>query len=278
MKRIAGLVSFGRTPVESFLLDRAVQAMKLYTNEQTCLLFQGEAAFASTSSKLNLGDKNTCSHYARSDRQHIIVFDGRIDNRQELLGNLHSQLSAREQPVTDEEILTAAYDNWGLDFPKHLTGDFALALWDNVKHCLICVRDQFGVKPFYFAHHKDYFLFASNPIAILASGKIPAYIYEERIADYLVNPLEGIDKNSTFYQAIFRLPPAHIMVIQSEKIILQRYWELSPVELGYSWTNQEYIEVFHGIFENAVRCRLQDPFGAASMLSGGLDSSLRLWE
>jgi asparagine synthase (glutamine-hydrolysing) len=203
----------------------------------------------------------------------VIVFDGRIDNRQALLAVLKPQLASTPPAVSNEAIILAAYEKWGLDFPKHLIGDFAFALWDAKNHRLICARDHFGVKPFYYSLSKQSFVFASTPRALLASGKVPLLINEERIADHLVGSLEGVDKTSTFYKEIFRLPPAHILILQSGMLTIQRYWELHPVVHEGSKTEDDYVEAFQELFAESVRCQLRDVAIPASMLSGGMDSS-----
>jgi len=116
-------------------------------------------------------------------------------------------------------------------------------------------------------------VFASTPVGILASGKVPAIIHEERIADFLVNPLEGVDKTSSFYKSIFRLPPAHMLIIQSGGNRMECYWELRPKLPSELKTDDEYVEAFQDVFSESIRCRLYDAPASASMLSGGLDSS-----
>ena len=56
----------------------------------------------------------------------VIVFDGRLDNREELLSLLKGAWGA-EADSPDPALVLAAYDKWGEGFPEHLNGDFALA-------------------------------------------------------------------------------------------------------------------------------------------------------
>ncbi len=44
---------------------------------------------------------------------------------------------------------------------------FAFALWDEAKQELFCVRDRFGIKPFYYTIANDVFYFASEIKALL---------------------------------------------------------------------------------------------------------------
>ena len=247
--------------------------MKLRNQDEPRFWIDGNVGFACISIGNQISAKDNVSPYAHPNQQTIIVFDGHIDNSQELLPVLQPHLSSNREPISDEAIILAAHEKWGLDFPKHLIGDFAFAIWDKKENRLICARDHFGVKPFYYHLSGKSFLFASTPQAILASRMIPFVINEERIADHLVNPLEGVDKTSSFYRDIFRLPPARMLIVQSGGLVVRRYWELSPVIHSGLNTENDYIEAFQELFAEAVRCRLRGVPAAASMLSGGMDSS-----
>jgi asparagine synthase (glutamine-hydrolysing) len=273
MNRIAGILNFDHTPVDSSEINRMTHALKrrnhdaqsVWVSEEvglSCTHIVGLAA-EPTDRLLSLSPNEGC----------LITFDGRIDNRRELIAALNSQLANQPLPISDEEIVLAAYKTWGPKCPSHLIGDFAFAIWDKRKHWLVCARDHFGVKPFYYALTKEAFVFASTPTAILASEKVPPTIHEERIADFLINPLEGIDKTSSFYKDVFRLPPAHLLMVQADWMKIERYWELCP-ELHPEWkTDDELIEAFQELFSESVRCRLYNARVSASMLSGGMDSS-----
>jgi asparagine synthase (glutamine-hydrolysing) len=56
-------------------------------------------------------------------------------------------------------IIVAAYKKWGLDFMRHLEGEFACALWDNDKEMLILARDPYGHKPLHYYHDNNQFIF-----------------------------------------------------------------------------------------------------------------------
>src|SRR6266404_4846704 len=57
----------------------------------------------------------------------IITWDGRLDNRAELLPDLGETISVDS---TDLEIVAAALELWGVDCFKRLIGDWALATWN----------------------------------------------------------------------------------------------------------------------------------------------------
>lgn len=200
----------------------------------------------------------------------IITADARIDNRDELI----QQLELGDRPpekITDPQLILAAYQRWGQTCSEHLLGDFAFAIWDIQRQSLFCSRDHFGVKPFYYYKSDRTFVFASEIKALFCVSQVPRCLNETRIADYLALMLE--DKAITTYQDIWRLPPAHSMVICADGVSQWPYWTLTPQPELRLDSDDAYAEAFRTIFTEAVRCRLRSALPLGSQLSGGLDSS-----
>lgn len=205
-------------------------------------------------------------------RDLVLAADARIDNRGELLKTL-DLAPYDDESVVDEQIILAAYARWRETCPNMLLGDFAFAIWDAREELLFCARDHFGVKPFYYYRSRRRFVFASEVRAVLSSGATPRRINEARIADYLVEGLEGHDKTSSFYHDIWRLEPGHAISIRPARTRKWRYWNLQTSPPSRYRSDAEYRDAFREVFTEAVRCRLRTSKPPASMLSGGLDSS-----
>lgn len=200
----------------------------------------------------------------------VITADARIDNRDELIESLELQNLPTEK-ITDSDLILAAYQQWGEDCPNYLLGDFAFAIWDETRQHLFCARDHFGIKPFYYYCSETAFAFASEIKGIFCLPEVPKTLNETRIADYLVPMFH--DTKITSYQHIFRLPPAHCLILSPTGMQLSCYWKLDASRnIQYS-SNEEYAAEFRRIFTEAVRCRLRSAFPIGSELSGGLDSS-----
>src|ERR1044072_1752103 len=60
---------------------------------------------------------------------HMLTWDGRLDNRRDLIGELNFKLPHSEA-ITDLAIVMAAYLEWGKECFNRLVGDYCLALWD----------------------------------------------------------------------------------------------------------------------------------------------------
>jgi asparagine synthase (glutamine-hydrolysing) len=273
MSGIAGILHLDGAPVEPARLQRMNDA----------LAGRGpDAQGRWTGKSIGLGHRAfwTTPEAASESQPHqdaaaslAIIFDGRIDNREDLIHSLHSA-GCPPRDDTDVEIVLRAYQAWGESCAARLLGDFAFAIWDGPRGTLFCARDLFGARPLYYHYRPGkVFGFASTPAALSAGSVLPRQLNEARIADYLVSELEGIDKTSTFYAEVFRLPPAHTATIGPTGLSLKRYWQPQPgpeLRLG---TDQEYEAAFLDPFRKAVECRLRGGDTVASMLSGGMDSS-----
>ena len=200
-----------------------------------------------------------------------ITADVRLDNREELIDQL--ELDAESRMIGDGELILRAYLKWGEDCVDHLLGDFAFAIWDPSKERLFCARDHMGMRQLIYHHAPGrLFAFATEADALVAHPSVPQRINQGRIADYL-DELEGLDLTSTFFEEVVRLPPAHLLSVDSDGLSLRRYWTLQPGHELKLETDQAYADAFLSVFTEAVRCRLRSAGPVGSMLSGGLDSN-----
>ncbi len=203
-----------------------------------------------------------------------ITADARLDDRAGLLRALEQAGRQSDPAAPDAALILSAYHAWGADCVHHLLGVFAFAIWDEHEQRLFCARDPLGIKPFVYHHGPRRFVFASEAKGVLAAPDVPRRLYEPRIADYLLGDLEGVDATCTFFEDVFRLPPARRLIITAAGTRREdTYWALDPArEVRYP-TDADYVEAFRELFTEAVRCRLRVAGPAASMLSGGVDSS-----
>jgi asparagine synthase (glutamine-hydrolysing) len=199
-----------------------------------------------------------------------ITADARIDNRDELIPALNLNGRPRET-IPDSEIILAAYEKWGEKCPEKLLGDFSFAIWDKRRQQIYCARDPLGIKPFYYYIDSRTFLFGSELRPLFEDLTIKQKPNEGMIAEYLAVAITNNEE--TLYQDVFRLPPAHFMLIRHGEFRKERYWDIDPAkEIRYR-TDKEYAEHFLEIFKEAVKCRLRSHKPVGAELSGGVDSS-----
>lgn len=202
----------------------------------------------------------------------VITGDIRLDNREDLLTAL--SLRERRRDAGDAEIVLHAYLRWGASCVERLLGDFAFAVWDPRAHELVCARDQMGMRSLYFHHSpRQLFAFATDQRAIHVLPRTPYRINEARIADFLVEGLEGVDKTSTWFHEVFRLPPAHLLTVDGAGLEKRKYWKLTVDDELRLPSSEDYDEAFLEVFRPAVKRRLRTVGPPACTLSGGIDSS-----
>jgi len=200
------------------------------------------------------------------DRQ-VLAWDGRLDNRADLISTLIDELNGDH---TDVAIVMAAYRKWPTDFLERLIADFALCLWDPRTRRLILARDPIGPRTLYYSRNGQTFIWATELGALLDIAGIKREVNDDYIADYLTRLPEP---DQTPYKNIHAVPPAHAVIVSSDKITLQRFWGLNPTKQIRYQTDAEYEEQFRHLFRESVRCRLRAENVVWAELSGGLDSS-----
>jgi asparagine synthase (glutamine-hydrolysing) len=203
----------------------------------------------------------------------VAVFDGRLDNREELLLKLKAsnEISA-ESP--DPDLVLAAYHEFGDKFVERLIGDFALGLFDLNRQKFLLARDTMGVRPLYYYYTPKLFLFASEIKALLAHPQVSTRPNDDYLAEFLFLRLSGNDgEGSTFFKGVNNLPPGYLANVTQGTLSKTQYWNFDvgrSIRFKYF---EEYVEGFRYYFEQAVRRRLRSIYPIAVSVSGGLDSS-----
>ena len=199
----------------------------------------------------------------------VLTFDGRIDNREELLSTL--DVAGPPGRVADAELVLAAYERWGEDCPERLIGAFAFAIRDPDEERLFAARDHVGLRPFYYYCGENRFLFGSEIKALWAGGGVPRRLDEIQLSNHLTRQYQSHER--TFFEEVKRLPPAHVLVADDDGIETTEYWTLDPDRTIDLETDEAYAGRFRELFFEAVECRLRAKGPIGSTLSGGLDSS-----
>jgi asparagine synthase (glutamine-hydrolysing) len=152
---------------------------------------------------------------------------------------------------------------------RELAGAFAVVLWDAARRRLVVGRDAMGLVPCFYWWNGRVLLVSASLDAILARREVGATFDRAVIAEYLQDRLSAHQVHETFYRSVRRLPPAHLLAVESGVIELSRYWD--PVPPGFAWAERDEQARFDALLEQAVeRCLAA---GADSIaLSGGFDS------
>ena len=202
----------------------------------------------------------------------VIVFDGRLDNRDEIMGHLGG-LPVVSADSPDSFLVVAAYHRFGESLSDHLVGDFAFGLFDPRRQRLLIVRDAIGVRPLYYCRIGQSFLFASEIKALLAHPKVSTRPNRDAIAELALRFPNGARSDSTFFEGILTLPPAHEATVTRNGFVKRRYWDFDLDRETRFHSLDEYSDAFRDQFARAVNRRTRGSHPIAVSVSGGLDSS-----
>ena len=135
-------------------------------------------------------------------------------------------------------MVLAAYQEWGEDCIHKFNGMWAFAIYDRLKNRLFLSRDRLGVKSLFYTynHELNYFAFTSEIKALLTLPGIKVKANLEECQNYLLYNVAENTEN-TFFQGIYRLPPASNLIIDLteisnknnslfQSISVSRYWDL----------------------------------------------------
>ena len=202
----------------------------------------------------------------------VLVFAGRVDNRQDLRTDLLSH-GCMLRDDTDAELVLKAWEIWRDDAPDRIIGDFAYFVWDVQQRTLFGARDVAGNRALYYACGDGWFAFASETRALIASGLVQPHFNEFSILDFISVEYDRFDEKATLFRDISKLPLGHGITVKPGAVRTMRYWfpENNP-GLVFS-SRDEFNEAFMGVFRESVSCRLRATGPVGACLSGGMDSS-----
>jgi asparagine synthase (glutamine-hydrolysing) len=195
----------------------------------------------------------------------IVTFDGRLDNREDLMGHLV------DPRVTDVGLVMASYTKWGLECLNYLVGDYALAVWDSDKGQLLLARDPFGTRGLFYHCNARRLMWASRISALLAFAEVSRRIDDFYIATYLSSEPDG---SRSAFEEVTPVRPGHCVVVQNRDVVARRFYHIRDHvrEIRYR-SDEEYESHFRELFSRAVGARIRADRVVAADLSGGLDSS-----
>jgi asparagine synthase (glutamine-hydrolysing) len=198
----------------------------------------------------------------------VISYNGEIYNYLELRATLAPAWDFRS--LSDTECVLAAYDRYGVDCLDHLRGMFAFAIWDDRRKRLLCARDRFGIKPFYYAIIGNLFVFASEAKALLPF--LPEIASDpEALAEYLT--FQYTIGEATLFRGIKQLLPGHALTVENGVVCVQRYWDVK-YEIDYDHSPRYFENRLVELLDQSVRLHLRSDVPVGAYVSGGLDSSL----
>ncbi len=247
-------------------IDRLISSGREFENDQTGILIHR---------RLSIVDLST-GHQPMSYKEHKfwIVLNGEIYNYREIREELKG-VGHKFNTESDTEVVLAAYCHWGENCTMHFNGMWAFCIYDTAKRILFCSRDRLGIKPFYYRHGGNRFLFGSEMKSIKDWDSGLAGLNIDKIREYLYSGQIVVGANEeTIFTNILQLTPGHSLIVKLQDLTvdIKRYWELE-ININRSLSFERIIERFRELFLDSVKLRLRSDVEVGSCLSGGIDSS-----
>lgn len=203
------------------------------------------------------------------DESLVVVFNGEIYNYPELKEELIAKGHLFKTDA-DTEVLVHGYEEYGIDLLPKLRGMYAFAVWDRQNRTMLLARDIFGIKPLFYTRTENEFVFGSEMKAILKFPTVKKALNQEALESYLSFQYSVLDE--TFYQNIYRLPPAHYLLWKDGRQEIKQYYSLEFKE-DEKITFDEAVKKINAVMEDSIRAHKISDTEVGGFLSGGVDSS-----
>ncbi len=278
---IAGMIHLtGRAPLPSGSLHAMAESIVHRGPDEDGFLERPGLGFASRRLSI-VGLADGRQPISNEDRTVHVVFNGEFFDYPEAKARLEGR-GHRFRTHCDTELIPHTWEDDQERMFDHLRGQFAIALWDEKRQCVLLARDRFGICPLYWTRQQtptgEWLLFASEIKALLASGMVDARVDRQGINHIFT--FFSMPGPVTCFEGVRALLPGRYLRIQlggsSAQVSEHKYWEMDFPDQGaedYGVDEQKVIDGFEEVFTAAVERRLRADVPVVSYLSGGVDSS-----
>jgi len=212
--------------------------------------------------------------FSNEDQSVFTVCNGEIYNYRELTSRLQG-MGHQFRSRSDSEVIVHLYEEYGLDFVKHLQGMFAIALWDSKRRELLLARDRLGIKPLHYAVTSQGLLFGSEQKAILADPSVGRDVDASAMESLFSYGF--VTGDQTLFRSVRRIPPATLLRFRNGEISKDTFWQLDlNRELDSSerrMSEQDWAQMVRESLAESVKSHLMSDVPVAAWLSPGIDSS-----
>ena len=216
-------------------------------------------------------------HWGPADQpeRYTLTFNGEIYNYVELREELQTA-GYTFNTSGDSETIVVGYHHWGEDVVEHLRGMFGIAIWDSVDRTLFLARDQFGIKPLYYATTEAGTVFASEKKSILSMAEAIDLNTEldDRAIEHYVD-LQYVPEPESLHQHIRRLESGcTAKVTPGGEVQQRRYFrpQFKTTKVAKGEAQDLYDRIARAL-EDSVEKHMRADVTVGSFLSGGIDST-----
>jgi len=225
--------------------------------------------------RLSIQDLSACGHQPMlsDDGQIALTFNGEIFNVSPLRASLE-KAGTRFHSASDTEVILRGYERYGIRWIDELAGMFAIALLDARHGNAYLVRDRVGIKPLFF-HRTPYGIYWASEAAALADAGIfaPSPDWEGLAANAA---LQAPVSPRTAFAEIEQVEPGAWWKISLNDGSMTgcRYWRIPHPDSRQHISFEDAVDGFEGLLRETVANYLISDVPVATLISGGLDSTL----
>ncbi|MCS0606797.1 asparagine synthase-related protein [Massilia solisilvae] len=230
----------------------------------------GNAGLLRTLLLITPEDRHDAQPLLDGANQCALLFDGRLDNREELAAAL-GLTAADIASMADSQLALLACLRWDTAALPRMLGDFAIAMWQPARARLWLARSPLGRRPLFWHRQDGFFAFATMPKALLAIPGVPCAPGETRLyEDLAMVPPSG---PGSFFKDIARVQPGHVVTLDGTGLRSTPYHRFDNLKMLRLPSDQDYVDAFREHLDRAVARALRSAGKVASHLSSGFDSS-----
>ncbi|MEO0872014.1 MAG: asparagine synthase-related protein, partial [Pseudomonadota bacterium] len=258
-------------PAERDDLERMSRSLAMYGPERRAVKADGQCGLVYTHFTNTPEARLDAQPLTSRSGRHLFVFDGRIDNREDLASALAIE-AAKLAKMSDAALALAAWEKWGAEGLNRWVGEFAAIIWDRQAREISLLRDHLGRRPLHYHLTDKRLVVASMPKGIHALGDVPRELDRDRLADVLTQI--DIDLTRSYYRGINCVAPATLSRISTQREQHTKYYamrdHIRPVRLK---RDEDYVEAADELFGKVLKAYMRSPGKVGSHLSAGMDSS-----
>ncbi len=269
---IAGEISWSRDVREDRVYLNAMQNVLLKRGpDQQGIYVTTTAGLVHTRlAVIDLENGRQPMQFAQGDETFVLIYNGELYNTDEI----RIELLAKGYTFighSDTEVLLKAYAAWGENCVQKFNGIFSFAVWQEKAQSLFIARDRIGVKPLFYFHKNDLFIFGSELKALLCHPMVEPIIDDNGIAELLLLGPSRTPGNGVF-KDVQELKPGQCGMLTHDNFTVFSYWKLTDQEHTDSYS--QTLEKVRYLVTDAITRQLVSDVPVCTFLSGGLDSSI----
>lgn len=266
MSAQAGVFYFDLRPVDPAVIVSLGRSIDAYGPDRSGQYIAPGVAMVHRA--LDITPEDCCEHQPFiSPRGNVMTWDGRLDNREDLLFQLWHDL---DHSRSDVALAMAAYERWGTEGFAKLIGDWSLVLFQPHTNSVVMASDYMGVRPLHYCVRPDSVTWSTALRSLVDLHSLHDDLEERFVVGFLSLTTPPC---VTPYKGVHAVRTAHSLTVdRSGSVTVAPFWRFTSNDIRYK-DERDYEVALRRSFVDAVRDRLRSTHPVWAQLSGGLDSS-----